>query len=68
MGYAACIVLHLVYGGIGLLLPVGGYGLLCFGELLFDRLYRVVSACLFDDLFRRSFPGRLAVQRSMMDL
>ena len=61
--YAACIVLHLVHCGIRLLILIGGYGLLCFGELLFRRLYRVVSACLLDDLFRRSFPGRLVLQR-----
>ena len=44
------IAFHLVYGGIGLLLLVGSYSLLCLGELLFRRLYRVVSACLLDGL------------------
>ena len=57
------IAFHLVYGGIGLLLLVGSYSLLCLGELLFRRLYRVVSACLFNDLFRRCFPWRLVLQR-----
>ena len=63
VGYASCIVLYLVNGGIWLLLLVGGYGLLCLCELLFRRLYRVVSACLFNDFFCRSLPGRLVLQR-----
>ena len=57
------IAFHLVNSGVGLLLLVGSYGLLCLGELLFRRLYRVVSACLLDDLFRRSFPRQLVLQR-----
>ena len=57
------IAFHLVYGGIRLLLLVGGYGLLCLCELLFRRFYRMVSACLLDGLFCRSFPGRLVLQR-----
>ena len=61
--YMSSIVLHLVHGCIGLLLLVGCYGLLCLGELFFRRLYRVVSACLFNDLFRRCFPWRLVLQR-----
>ena len=49
---------YLVNSGIGLLLPVGCYGLLSFGELLSRRLNRMVSACLLDNFFCRSFPGR----------
>ena len=63
MGGIGRVGFHLVHGGIGLLLLVGDYCLLCFGELLSCRLNRPVSAGLLDDLFRRSFPGRLVLQR-----
>ena len=63
MGGVDSIALHFVNRGIGRLLLVGDYCLLCFGELLSSCLNRAVSACLLDDLFSRRFPGRLVLQR-----